>query len=63
MREALLAALAAGAVITDEASALERLGLEPLLVDGSRDNLKITFPEDLALAEALLAARALESVS
>lgn len=63
LRDALLAAQAAGVTVTDEASALERLGLRPLLVEGARDNVKITFPEDLALAEALLAARAVESFS
>jgi len=41
--------------VTDEASAMEQLGLKPRLVLGSRRNLKVTFPEDLALAEAILA--------
>ena len=36
--------------ITDEASALEILGLQPKIVEGRPDNLKITRPEDLALA-------------
>lgn len=40
--------------ITDEASALEAMGYHPLLVEGSADNLKITRPEDLALAEFYL---------
>jgi 2-C-methyl-D-erythritol 4-phosphate cytidylyltransferase len=44
--------------ITDEASAVEQLGLKPRLVQGSRDNLKVTWPEDLALAEAILEKRA-----
>ena len=43
--------------ITDEASALEEMGLHPRIVKGSRDNLKVTYPEDLAIAEAILAAR------
>jgi len=47
-------ALAAGAIITDEASALEWAGLHPALVQGSADNIKITQPEDLALAEFYL---------
>mgnify|MGYP000638489926 CR=1 FL=1 len=42
---------------------MERLGLSPLLVSGARDNLKITFAEDLALAEALLAAQSRSGVS
>lgn len=57
LREALRAALAAGAVPTDEADAVERLGHAPMLVSGRADNLKITRPEDLALADAVLAAR------
>ena len=39
---------------TDEASALEQLGLRPRLVMGSAANLKVTYPEDLALAELIL---------
>ncbi len=54
----LLAALKAGLShpekITDEASALERLGYSPLLVEGHADNIKITRPEDLSLAEFYL---------
>lgn len=41
-------------LVTDEASALELLGYQPRLVAGAHDNLKITYPEDLALAEYLL---------
>ncbi len=37
--------------ITDEASALEALGLHPKLVEGSARNFKVTLPEDLAVAE------------
>jgi 2-C-methyl-D-erythritol 4-phosphate cytidylyltransferase len=44
--------------VTDEAAAIEQLGLRPRLVTGSRENLKVTFPEDLAIAEAFLARRA-----
>jgi 2-C-methyl-D-erythritol 4-phosphate cytidylyltransferase len=44
--------------VTDEAGAVEQLGLKPRLVQGSRDNLKVTWPEDLALAEAILKRRA-----
>ena len=43
--------------ITDEASAIERLGLKPLLVAGTAQNFKVTYPADFALAEAILAAR------
>ncbi|AUH52208.1 2-C-methyl-D-erythritol 4-phosphate cytidylyltransferase [Chromobacterium sp. ATCC 53434] len=46
-----------GADITDEASAIERLGLKPQLVEGDAQNFKVTYPRDLALARAILAAR------
>ncbi|WP_322522303.1 2-C-methyl-D-erythritol 4-phosphate cytidylyltransferase [Guyparkeria halophila] len=52
--EAIEQGLAAGAEITDEASALERLGLSPLAVDAGTDNLKITHPEDLGIARTIL---------
>jgi 2-C-methyl-D-erythritol 4-phosphate cytidylyltransferase len=39
---------------TDEASAVERLGMKPLLVESSVENIKVTVPEDLKLAEAIL---------
>ena len=47
---------------TDEAEAVERLGLTPRVVPGSASNLKITFAEDMRLAAAILAAQALESL-
>ncbi len=40
---------------TDEAAAIEQMGLQPRLVLGSRQNLKVTYPEDVAIAEAILA--------
>ncbi len=40
--------------MTDEAGAVEQLGLKPRLVAGSRENIKVTFPEDLKIAEAIL---------
>lgn len=43
-------ALDEGAEVTDEASALEHCGYHPLLVTGRSDNIKVTRPEDLALA-------------
>ena len=45
-----------GGAPTDEAQAVEALGLKPKLVTGQLRNLKITFPQDLALAQAILAA-------
>ena len=47
----------AGDAVTDEASAIEAIGLSPLLVPGSAQNFKVTFPEDFALAEAVLLGR------
>lgn len=41
-------------VVTDEASALELQGLQPKIVEGRPDNIKITRPEDLALAQFYL---------
>jgi 2-C-methyl-D-erythritol 4-phosphate cytidylyltransferase len=52
---ALAAATAEGVRPTDESQALERQGLQPLLVAGSGRNLKITTADDLVLAAALLA--------
>lgn len=43
-----------GSLVTDEVSALELLGIQTFLVPNPTANLKITFPEDLALAEILL---------
>tara|TARA_Y100001956_G_scaffold68963_1_gene71931 strand:+ start:5032 stop:5739 length:708 start_codon:yes stop_codon:yes gene_type:complete len=54
LTQALSSALSEGVAITDEASALEWLGESPALVKGSADNIKITQPEDLALAEFYL---------
>ena len=51
------ALLQAGDRVTDEASAMEAQGLQPLLVPGSAQNFKVTYPEDFALAEAVLMAR------
>ncbi len=48
----------AGDKVTDESSAIEAQGLQPLLVKGSAQNFKVTYPEDFALAEAVLMARA-----
>lgn len=54
LREALLRA---GGAVTDESSAVEAAGHRPLLVAGSAENFKVTYPDDFALAERLLATR------
>lgn len=40
--------------VTDEASAMELVGLKPMMVEGHADNIKITIPQDLALASLFL---------
>ena len=57
LTRALEQARADNITITDDAMAIERLGLQPLLVDGSEDNIKVTVAADLALAERILAAQ------
>lgn len=56
LKAALQAALEEGAALTDDCSAVERLGKVVYLIEGEETNLKITTPTDLILAEALLAA-------
>lgn len=55
LRAALEAAVSAGVVVTDEASAMEFVGCRPRLVEGSAMNIKITRPEDLEAARVYLA--------
>ena len=47
----------AGEGVTDEASAVEQLGLQPRLVRGELENFKLTWPGDFALAQRLLETR------
>ncbi|MBF0218260.1 MAG: 2-C-methyl-D-erythritol 4-phosphate cytidylyltransferase [Gammaproteobacteria bacterium] len=56
LQQALVAVQAAGVAVTDDASAVEYLGLRPALVLGKSSNLKVTLPADLLLAEQILAA-------
>jgi len=56
LTQALQAAMAQGRSVTDESSAMEALGWQPMLVAGRADNIKITQPEDLLLSERILAA-------
>jgi len=53
----LLQALSRTAKLSDEAGAVEALGLKPKLVQGSATNLKVTYPEDLQLAQTILTSR------
>ncbi|WP_338884570.1 2-C-methyl-D-erythritol 4-phosphate cytidylyltransferase [Xenorhabdus sp. TH1] len=61
LRDCLIKALADQACITDESSALEHCGYRPVLINGRADNIKVTQPEDLALAEFYLSQKAKES--
>ena len=54
LRRALADAAAKGIAVTDEASAIELLGLRPRLIEGRPDNIKITRPDDLPLAQFFL---------
>ena len=54
LRDAIARAREDGHDLTDEASAIEWLGHAPRLVQGSLRNFKVTYPEDFALAEAIL---------
>ena len=51
-----LAAATDASVITDDASAVEAMGLSPKLVEGHPRNLKVTLPSDIRIAEMYLAA-------
>lgn len=51
--DALMKAKQSGQNLTDESAAMEALGYQPLLVEGSSENIKITLPDDLELAEII----------
>lgn len=57
LKAALQSALEQEAPVTDDASAVERLGKVVFLVEGEEENLKITTPADMILAEAIIRAR------
>lgn len=57
IREAYAQVLQEGALVTDEVSAVERLGRPVALYHNGEWNMKITFPQDIALAEMILASR------
>lgn len=62
LREALVDAINNKAWVTDEASAIERLGHKPVLVEGHSDNIKVTHPEDLELAGFFLERQAEQGI-
>jgi 2-C-methyl-D-erythritol 4-phosphate cytidylyltransferase / 2-C-methyl-D-erythritol 2,4-cyclodiphosphate synthase len=60
LSHALDAAATHGLAVTDEAIAIEALGLKPVLVQGSSHNFKVTTPADAALMEAVLTMRQMQ---
>ncbi len=56
--QALAAALKRAVTVTDEASAIEAMGQQPKLVEGSARNFKVTMPQDMLLAEWYLKGQA-----
>lgn len=54
LQHALMSAKENGQLVTDEASAMELAGYQPRMVKGHADNIKITLPQDLALAQYYL---------
>lgn len=54
LKQALQHCLERGLVVTDEASAIEQDGGRPRLVTGSADNIKLTYPSDMTMAESLI---------
>ncbi|HET8707125.1 MAG TPA: 2-C-methyl-D-erythritol 4-phosphate cytidylyltransferase [Pseudomonadales bacterium] len=54
LKEALDEAISGSKLVTDEASAIELSGAHPVMVEGAQDNIKITRPDDLRLAELFL---------
>jgi 2-C-methyl-D-erythritol 4-phosphate cytidylyltransferase len=61
LHKALSVAAQQGLSVTDEASALELAGWQPMMVEGHPDNIKITLPQDLALAALYLQQQAGEA--
>ena len=57
LRAALQAAIESGETVTDDCGAVENLGKTVYLVEGNRENIKITTPIDVVIAEAILARR------
>jgi len=51
---ALQSVLNKGELVTDDAQAIEQFGLQPVLIEGHPDNIKVTHPQDLSLAELYL---------
>ncbi len=63
LQEALAQAARKQLTVTDESSAMEAMGCKPKLLEASRQNFKVTYAEDFALAESILLARGKFSMS
>lgn len=57
LKAALQSALESGEQLTDDCSAVERIGKTVYLIEGSEENLKLTTPIDFVIAQAILDAR------
>ena len=60
IKGALTKAISEGWSITDDASAVEKMGIKILVVDGSAENIKLTSPFDFYIAEKILDNRGVE---
>lgn len=63
LKESIEAVVASGAQVTDESAAMEVAGFKPIMVAGSKDNIKITHEADLLLAGEILKNQASENES
>ncbi len=54
LKKALNAVLNSGRSVTDEAKAIELIGLTPKIIEGDKTNIKITHPSDMVLAESII---------
>ena len=54
LQKALSMSIDNGTLVTDESQAIEQAGLSSKIIEGSSQNIKVTRPEDLWLAEAIL---------
>jgi 2-C-methyl-D-erythritol 4-phosphate cytidylyltransferase len=61
LQKALSHAQQQGQNVTDEASAMELAGWQPMMVEGHQDNIKVTVPQDLALAALFMRQQAGEA--
>ena len=61
LSKALQNVLNRGEIVTDEAQAMEKMGQRPILIEGHADNIKITHPQDLSLAELYLQQQAMKN--